>query len=81
VKRVRHKDVSRPVPRQVLRVGRKVTNALVQMLNHQRATRDTEMPQPRTRLGGWHLSLVHPQPCIEDDNREGERLRSGYRAR
>jgi hypothetical protein len=76
VKRVRHKDVSRPV-----RVGQKVTNALVRMLNHQLATRDMDALQPHSRMGGWHLAPVHPQPCIDDDNRGGEWLRSCHRAR
>jgi hypothetical protein len=81
VKKVGHKDVSWPAFRQVVRVGPKVTNALVWMLNHQLATWDTEMPQPRSRLGGWHLPPVHPQPCIHDNNRVGEWLRSCHIAR
>jgi hypothetical protein len=73
--------VSWPAPRQVVRVGPEVTNALVRMLNHQLAARDTEMPQPRSRVGGRHLSPVHPQPCIKDDKRGGEWLRICHRAR
>jgi hypothetical protein len=70
VKRARHKEVYRPVPRQVVRVGPKVTREQVRMLNHQRATRDTKMPQLYSRMGGWQLALEYPQPCIKEDNDE-----------
>jgi hypothetical protein len=50
VKRVRHKDVYMPVPGQVVKLGPKVTRALVRMLNHQWATLDTRMPQLHSRI-------------------------------
>jgi hypothetical protein len=79
VKRVRHKDVCRRlrfVPREVDQLNQKITNALVNMVNHHLAYRDSSMPQPAERMGGWELSPIHPQPCIKDDSREGTRLRS-----
>jgi hypothetical protein len=51
------------------------------MLNHQLATRDTKMPQEHSSMGGWHLASVYPQPCINDDIKVGEWLRSCQRAR
>jgi hypothetical protein len=79
VKRVKHKDVCRCprfVPREVVQLNQKITNALVNMVNHHLAYRDSSLPQPAERMGGWDLSPVHPQPCIKDDSREGTRLRS-----
>jgi hypothetical protein len=84
VKRVRHKDVCRClrfVPREVVRLNQKVTNALVNMVNHHLAYRDSSLPQPAERIGGWELSPVHPQPCIKDHSREGARLRSSHQKR
>jgi hypothetical protein len=56
IKRVRHKDVNRPVVRVEVNVGPKFTRVLVLMLNLQRATRDSEMLQRPLRLGGWELA-------------------------
>jgi hypothetical protein len=84
VKRVRHKDVFRRlcfVPREVVRLNQKVTNALVNMVNHHLAFRDSELPQPAERIGCWEISPVHPQPCIKDHSREGSRLRSSHQKR
>ena len=84
VKRGRHKDVIRRlrvVPREVVRLNQKVTNALVNMVNHHLAFRDLEMPQPSGRIGGWELSPVHPQPCIKHHSREGSQLRSAHKRR
>jgi hypothetical protein len=81
MKRVRHKDVNMPVPRRVVRVGPKVTKAIVRMLNHQRPTQDTKMPQLHSRMGGWHMASECPQPCIKKDNEEGEWLRSCHKTR
>ena len=66
---------------EVVRLNQKVTNALVNMVNHHLAFRDSEMPQPSKRIGGWELSPIHPQPCIKDHSREGSQLRSAHKRR
>jgi hypothetical protein len=69
------------VPREVVRLNQKVTSALVNMVNHYLAFRDSELPQPAERIGGWELSPVHPQPCIKDHSRKGSWLRSSHQKR
>jgi hypothetical protein len=81
VKKVRHKDVRRPAVRNVVNVGPKFTRILLRLLNLQRPTRTSNMPQRHPRLRGWNLAKGYPQPCVHDDTHQGEWLRSNHAAR